>query len=186
MKPIQAEARDHAALQLRLYEVLSGAFNGMEEPIRLVRHRAHLLSAGDAAALTELSDALDACVRKLARPEWWKKAVFWKLSDGAPYAKAVNVPLRKAASGARSLQPKVEGNSGLNKLDRQSYKSGGAEEAQFRRTVDRINAEAGELESLLDEAQKARNEAVAFFDGWHRGRGFVSKKFIKEVAESPH
>ncbi|MGF2947935.1 hypothetical protein [Microbacterium alcoholitolerans] len=185
-KPIQAEAWDHAAFQRRLHEALSDAFNGMEEPIRLVRYRAHLISATDAVALTELSEGLDACVRKLAGPEWWKRAVFWKISDGAPYAKAVNVPLREAASVARSLQPKVAGNSGLNKLDRQSYKSGSAEEGQFRTTVDRINAEAESLERLLDEAQSARTEAAAFFDGWHRGRGLVSKKSMKEVTASPH
>lgn len=185
-KPIQAESRDHAAFQRRLHEALSDAFSGMEEPIRLVRYRAHLISASDAEALTELSEGLDACVRKLAGPEWWKRAVFWRISDGAPYAKAVNVPLREAASVARSLQPKVAGNSGLNKLDRQSYKSGSAEEGQFITAVDKINAEAGSLESLLDEAQSARKEAAAFFDGWHRGRGLVSKKLMRELTASPN
>ena len=178
-KPMQAEARDHAAFQRRLHEVLSDSFNGMEEPIRLVRRRAHVLSADDATALAEISDGLDTCLRKLAHPEWWKRAVFWKYSDGVPYATAANVPLLEAASVARSLQPRVESNSGLNKLDRLSFKPGGAEEAHYRRTVDAINAEASKLERLLDEAQSARKDAAAFFDAWHRGRGFVSKKFMK-------
>lgn len=183
--PILQNARDHNHYQHLLAQQLSPIFGDLEEPLRMMKTAGIKIGQAETDELHTTAKELSRLAKSMAAPEWWKRAIFWRLTDCRPVFKQFSSDLSKAALLAKSAQPKFADwvadrphPQYIGDLDPQTSK----EAQKFWAWRDEVESLKVELENQLDAARASRAVADDFFHSWIRDKGFVKKpKRIKEA-----
>ncbi|UYY83563.1 hypothetical protein OIT41_20130 (plasmid) [Arthrobacter sp. YA7-1] len=176
--PILQNARDHENYQHLLVQQLAPLLNDLEAPLRAMRAASPYLDKEATDELHAVAQDLNRLARSMAAPAWWKKPVFWMLTDCRPIFKQFTSDLSAAATVAISAQPKFADWQAskphpqyIGDLDPQTLK----EAQEFWAKSQDLEALRLDLNARIDAARASREVADEFFHEWMRGRGFVKK-----------
>lgn len=176
--PIRQNARDHEHYQHLLVQQLAPLLNDLETPLREMRASSPYLGKEATDELQAVVRELSRLARSMAAPSWWKRPIFWILTDCRPVFNQFSSDLSKAASVAMSAQPRFADWKAskphpqfIGELDPRTLK----EAQKFWAKKEDLESLRLELNARLDAARVSREVADEFFHEWIRGKGFVKK-----------